>query len=254
MAELTFFSFYPGSSLVHQLDARFKIFFVIVLSFICLNTSFQGLAALSTLITAFIFSIRLPLTHVIKELRYFLLLIVLVFVARTLSSDGAPDVNFRIFTISVNGLRSGLLICWRLAFIVFCGLAFISTTRSSQIKGAVQWYLKPIPFIPEKKIGTMMSLIMRFVPVILDQAKETLEAQKARGIENRKNPFYRLVKLGIPLIRRTFEQADDLVLALEARCYSDSRTNPPLRSHKRDWLSLLAIMVMCIALYVFKFI
>ena len=254
MAELTFFSFYPGRSLVHQLDARFKIFFVIVLSFICLNTSFQGLAALSTLITAVIFSIRLPLTHVIKELRYFLLLIVLIFVARTLSSDGTPDVNFRIFTISLNGLGAGLLICWRLAFIVFCGLAFISTTRSSQIKAAVQWYLKPVPFIPEKKVGTMMSLIMRFVPVILDQAKETLEAQKARGIENRKNPVYRLVKLGIPVIRRTFEQADDLVLAMEARCYSDSRTNPPLISHKRDWLSLLAIMVLCIALYVFKFI
>jgi len=254
MAELTVFSFYPGTSLVHQLDARFKFFFLIVLSLICLHTSFQGLAALSTLITAVVWSIRLPLTYIIKELRYFLLLIVLVFVARTVFSDGMPDVNLGIFSISLNGLRNGLLICWRLAFIVICGLAFISTTRSSEIKAAVQWYLTPVPFIPEKKVATMMSLIMRFVPIIFDQAKETMEAQRARGIENRKNPVYRLVKLGIPLIRRTFEHADELVLAMEARCYSESRTDPPLISHKRDWLSLLVIMVLCIALLLFRFI
>jgi energy-coupling factor transporter transmembrane protein EcfT len=60
-------------------------------------------------------------------------------------------------------------------------------------------------FIPGKRIATMMSLTTRFVPVILNQANETAEAQRARGVENRKNPVYRLIRLGIPLIRRTFE-------------------------------------------------
>jgi biotin transport system permease protein len=71
----------------------------------------------------------------------------------------------------------------------------------------------------------MIGLIMRFVPVILDQAKETSKAQRVRGVENRKNPVYRLIKLAIPLIRRTFESADKLAVAMEARCYSENRTD-----------------------------
>jgi len=86
---------------------------------------------------------------------------------------------------------------------------------------------------------------MRFIPVILNQAKETAEAQRARGVENRKNPVYRLTKLGIPLIRRTFENADRLIVAMESRCYSENRTDPELMSTPRDWVALLIITTLC---------
>ncbi|PQP33481.1 energy-coupling factor transporter transmembrane protein EcfT, partial [Desulfobacteraceae bacterium SEEP-SAG9] len=89
--------------------------------------------------------------------------------------------------------------------------------------------------MPAKKVAVMMSLMMRFVPVIFNQAKETLDAQRARGVENRKNPVYRLTKFTVPLIRRTFENAEKLAVAMEARCYSDRRTDPELASTRKDW-------------------
>jgi energy-coupling factor transporter transmembrane protein EcfT len=92
----------------------------------------------------------------------------------------------------------------------------------------------------------MMGLILRFVPVILDQARETAEAQKARAVENRKNPVYRLTKFGFPLIRRTFERADDLVVAMEARAFSEYRTDPELNADQRDWVCLLAVCCFCV--------
>ena len=96
----------------------------------------------------------------------------------------------------------------------------------------------------------MMGLILRFVPVIFDQAAETTGAQKARCVQNRRNPLYRLIKLGFPLMRRTFERADDLVVAIEARGFSENRTDPELVSHQRDWVALFVIISLCMVVVI----
>ena len=248
MAELTSFSYIAGHSLLHRIDARFKIISIIFLSLVSLNLNFRGLGLLTVILLGVIFYARLPLASGVKELRYFLILLLLIFVTRVLSTDGTPVINLKYFTISMQGITNGVLVCWRLALIVILGFAFISATPPSAIKAAVQWLLKPVPFIPEKKVAVMMGLILRFVPVILDQARETAEAQKARAVENRKNPVYRLTKFGFPLIRRTFERADDLVLAMEARAFTEHRTDPELTADKRDWVALVVVCCLCVSL------
>jgi len=250
MAELTSFSFISGDSLLHHLDARFKIIFIVLLSLVTLNIYFIELGLLTILLLCVMLNARPPINSGFKELRYFLLLLFFVFSARMLSTEGPPLIQLAFITISMQGIYDGILICWRLAFIMILGFAFISTTRPSAIKAAAQWFLKPVPFIPEKKVAVMMGLILRFVPVIFDQAGETAQAQKARGVENRKNPVYRLIKLGLPLIRRTFERADNLVAAMEARGFTENRTDPELVSHKRDWIALIAVSCLCISMLI----
>jgi len=246
MAELTSFSYQSGDSLLHHIDVRFKILIVILISLICLNLYLTGLAILTSLLLGLILHARLPLISGLKELRYFLILLLFVFVARVLSTDGPPLIVLRFISVSIQGLYSGILVCWRLAIIVILGFAFISTTRPLAIKAAVQWFLKPVPFIPEKKVALMMGLILRFIPVIFHQAGEIAEAQKARGVENRKNPIYRLTKLAFPIMRRTFERADNLVAAMEARAFTENRTDPELNLHKRDWICLFVVCFLSI--------
>ncbi len=94
----------------------------------------------------------------------------------------------------------------------------------------------------------MMGLILRFVPVIFYQAGEIAEAQKARCVENKKNPVYRLTKLAFPLMRRTFERADNLVAAMEARGFTENRTDPELALNRRNWISLIAVCFLSILL------
>lgn len=250
MAELTAFGYFSGNSLLHSLDSRFKLLFIAVLSLVSLNLNFAALGIISILLLGFIIYSRLPLYAMFKELRYFFILLAFVFAARALSTGGDPLLDFKLFTVSHQGLSAGMLVCWRLALVVLLAFTMITTTRPSDIKAAVQWYLKPIPFIPEKKVAIMMGLILRFVPVIFDQAAETAEAQKARCVQNRKNPVYRLVKLGFPLLRRTFERADDLVAAMEARGFTENRTDPQLVSHRRDWIALCVVICMCLAVIV----
>ena len=243
MAELTVFSFQPGTSLLHKLDARFKIVFLILISLTSLSGGFAGLGILTCLLTTLILHSRLPLKSGLKELRFFLLLLLLILFARMITTPGAALIEINSYAITRPGLISGALICWRLTIIALMGFLFVFTAPPSEIKAAVQWFLKPFGFIPGKRIATMMGLIARFVPVILNQAKETVDAQRARCVENRRNPLSRLIRLGIPLIRRTFAQADKMTLAMEARCYVENRTDPELSAKRLDWLALGVMLI-----------
>jgi energy-coupling factor transporter transmembrane protein EcfT len=246
MAELTSFSFQTGTSVPHQLDVRFKILFLILISLVSLRVGFSGLGILTALLTVLSIHARLPLRAFLKEFRLFLFLLGLIVIARMLTTPGTTLVEIGPLTMTRPGLLAGLRICWRLVIIAMLGYLFVLTTRSLQIKAAVQWFLKPFGFIPAQHIATMMGLIVRFIPVILNQAKETTEAQRARCLENRKNPVYRITRLAIPLIRRTFEQADRLIIALEARCYSENRTDPILYATRKDWIALFILTAICV--------
>jgi energy-coupling factor transporter transmembrane protein EcfT len=243
MAELTVFSFKPGSSLLHRLDVRFKIVFLILISLSSLSGGFAGLGILTGLLITLVFHSRLPIKSGLKELRFFLFLLLLILVTRMVVTPGAALIEINSFAITRPGLVSGLIICWRLTTVVLIGFLFVFTTPPSEIKAAVQWFLKPFGFVPGKRIATMMGLIARFVPVILSQANETLEAQRARCADNRRNPLNRLIRLGIPLIRRTFAQADKLAVAMEARCYDENRTDPELFAKRLDWLALGVMLI-----------
>jgi len=244
MAELTPFSYRSGRSILHAMDARFKLLFLILISLASLKAGAWGLPVLSGGLLVMLSVARLSSVAILKELRYFLFLLVVVFTARALTTPGEVVFTLKLMTLTREGLADGILVCWRLLLIVLLGFVLAATTRASEIRAAVEWVLKPIPAVPAKRIGTMMGLILRFIPVIFNQARETAEAQRARGIENRKNPLYRLAKLGIALIRRTFENADRLIVAMESRCYSENRTGPVLIAAKRDWIALLVIMVL----------
>ena len=248
MAELTSFSYSAGDSLLHRMDARFKIACIILLSIVVLNADLRELGLLTIILLGVILRARLPLASGLREMRYFLMLLLLIFAARVLSTGGTPFIDLKYLTLSRQGIYSGVLVCWRLALIVILGFAFISATPPSAIKAAVQWFLKPVPLVPEKKVAVMMGLILRFVPVILNQAAETSAALKARAVENRKNPVYRLTKFGFPMMRRTFERADDLVVALEARAFTENRTDPELTAGRRDWIALTVVCSLCISL------
>jgi energy-coupling factor transporter transmembrane protein EcfT len=244
MAELTSFSFHPGPSVLHKLDVRFKILFLILISFSSLGGEFFGLGLLSALLTGLIIHSRPPLKSGIREIRFFLILLLLILMARMLTTPGAVLIEIKTVAITRQGMLSGLLVCWRLLIIALFGFLFMFSTPSGQIKSAVEWFLRPFGFIPAKHIATMMGLIVRFIPVILNQARETAEAQRARCLENRKNPLYRITRLAIPLIRRTFEQADRLIVAMEARGYSEKRSDPTLNANRIDWIALLILIGM----------
>ena len=241
MAQLNAFGYRPGSSVLHGLDVRFKFGALLMLILTVMNCGFLPLAVMSLISAVPARRLGLSLRGILAELRYFLLLLMLVFVARAFTTHGAPLSGLPWLPVSREGIQAGAVIVWRLFLVVFFGLLFVATTRTAAIKAAVVWILRPFPRLPAQRIGTMLGLVLRFIPLVFLQAGATLDAQRARGVESRRNPFYRLTCFAIPFLRRLFLSADRFAEAMEARCYSETRTDPRLLARSRDWWILSGV-------------
>jgi energy-coupling factor transporter transmembrane protein EcfT len=243
MAEINIFHYLPGNSLIHRLDSRIKlvcmIWFSVTTSFMVETPDYLILTAV--LLGAFWMS-GLPVLRLIRELRYFYILILMVVIIQACSVPGTP---FLIRGISMEGLKSGLFFGWRLILVIIIGIIFTGTTRLSSLRNAVEWLLRPLPFIPAARVGTMISLTFVLIPLIFDQAAAISDAQKARCVEGRKNPVQRISLLVFPLLTRIFIQADEMALAMESRCYTEAFRKVEFKTDWKDWLILGCAGLIC---------
>ena len=246
MGSLSVFQYQVGGTMLHDLDTRFKLVLMALASITVLNASIWALLVMSSGVVVLCLYIRLPLLSAARELRYFFILLLMVFVARVLSTPGEPLFQIGFITIGKKGLVEGAIVCWRFLLVVALGLVFISTTRVSEIKRSVAWFFQPVPGVPEKRVATMLGLIVRFIPVIFKTAGEVTMAQHARCIGSRKNPFFRLKIFTIPLLRSVFRDAGNLAMAMEARCYSEHGANHVAVASRRDWILLIAGSSLCV--------
>ncbi len=201
------------------MDPRLKLAAIAIIGFLSLNAQWKMLALLTLLVLWWGIRVRLSLFSTLKDMRCVVLLLCPIWGIRALSA----------------GMYDATLVCWRIILAAYAGISLMATTRTWEIRAALRWFFKLIPFVPEKRLSTMISLMMRFLPMILRQSNEISDAQKARGIECRKNPIYRMVRFVLPLTRRTFEDADNLIIAMEARCYCEDRTEPELSHFSRSF-------------------
>jgi energy-coupling factor transporter transmembrane protein EcfT len=238
------FRFQP--SMVHGLDVRFKLGFLALLGTTILNVHLAGLLVLALFLLATAAGSRLPVFRLITEFRGFYFLLFFVFLARAASVAGTPWIDLRILVLTKEGTGEGVLVCFRLFLMAISGLVFIRTSHAAEVRAAVAWILTPIPFIPAAKISTMIGLLVRFFPVIFTLARDTSDAQRARCVECRKNPVYRTVRFAVPFLRTTFEFADRLVVAMEARAYGEGRTEPVFSATRKDWLALGVVSSCCL--------
>ncbi len=164
---------------------------------------------------------RLPLRQFFRDFRIWAIFLFALFLFQAFFTPGSRLPAFPWLPVSQDGLRLGSLTCWRLGLILSFSILFTAITRPRELQDALIWLLKPIPFLPERRVGLMVSLTLRFFSIILDQAEEVRLAHKARLGNQNKNPFRRAKFLALPLLRHSFSRAEEVTLALAARGYRD---------------------------------
>jgi energy-coupling factor transporter transmembrane protein EcfT len=249
MSTVTAFDYQPGHTFLHRLDVRCKLTGFGLMNMAGLNAGPMGLSLLTLVVLSGMLTSGLPVRGLLKELRFFYLLLIFVGVSRALTTPGPTLWAVGPLTATAAGVVQGALFCWRLTLIVFLGWLLITSTRPTAIKAGVQWFLAPLPFVPAKRVGIMLSLMVRFLPLILTESGRITDAQRARGIENRRNPWFRLTAFGRPFIRRVFQLSDRLIVAMEARCYTEDRTDPELTATPVDVLVLLGLIGLALTLW-----
>lgn len=218
MAQITFFRYIHRDTVLHRMDGRLKLLSLLLLTF-TVGRAFvwqQYLLLLCIIGFALVVS-KLPVITIFKELKMVLIMIIVILIM--------GDIFFAS----------------RLILMMMITTVMIGTTSLSTIKHTIEWFLRPIPFVPEVRIATIINLVFVLIPVIFDNYLEMKNAQKARCIKLRKNPFTRVSFVVFPLLSRTLRRADSLVHAMESRCYSEVRTQALLKSCKIDWL----IIILC---------
>ena len=248
---MTVFEFRSMESFLHNRDVRYKLFCFAGIAISGLYAGYGGLFLLMFFPVVFLFKLGLPVRMLLKDLRFFLLLLLFLFIARTLSTPGDVLIAYKRLLITREGLVMAGMVCTRLFLTVLMCVILMATTKISRIREAVVWLFAPVPLIPEKRIATMIGLLVRFLPIILRQATVISTAQRSRCIENRKNPVFRIRTFSIPFIKRVFYTADNLAIAMESRCYTENRTIPGFSSDTGDWGMVACCLLMCsIAVYI----
>ena len=248
MAQITPFTYRQGESNLHRLDARCKFFMICLVSMSLLSAHLPACFFYGLILFFFFKKAGLNIFSTLNHIKYFIVLLFFIFAARALIVKGDIIFSFYDLTITEQGLKEGILVALKFFLVMVTGILFASTTKSSCVKNAVQWFLRPIPFIPENRVAVMISLSLSFMPIILNQAKEISDAQKARCADLQKNPVKKIIQLVLPLLKKTFLSADNLVLAMESRCYSDDRTEPEFLPSGREIYFIGASIILSLGL------
>lgn len=245
LRDITIGQFYPAKSRIHALDPRVKVAvtFLYLIS-LFLFKSFTGYL----IVTLFLFSVikmsHVPFGYIMRGLKAILFLLIFTAAFNIFWTPGTPLFEWKFITITYQGLRSGIFMVMRLVYLILGSSLLTFTTTPNQLTDAIESLLSPLKKIkvPVHDFAMMMSLALRFIPILLEEANRIMNAQSARGADFEEgNIFKRLksmVSILVPLLVSATKRAYDLAMAMEARCYrgGDSRTKmKPLVYRNSDY-------------------
>lgn len=248
MADMNIFSFRSGNTALHCLDVRYKAVLVCMVSLALLKSGFAGCFVCFLVLSWLVFATGISFMHLLGQLKWFIVLLAVMFAVRSLTVPGTPVFGFWDIVVTREGMTRGALVAMRFFLVMMTGLLFSATTRPADLKSAAQWFLKPVPFVPEKRVAIMISLFLRFLPLILTQGRQVSDAVNARCGNLNKNPVRRIRYLVLPLLKKTFQAADSLCLAMDARCYSEDRTDPVFKTGGKEMVFLMSGLCLCLVM------
>ncbi|MDO4478779.1 MAG: energy-coupling factor transporter transmembrane component T [Lachnospiraceae bacterium] len=253
MTEITLGQFYPADSILHKLDPRVKFIgtFVYIVSLFLVKGLVGYIYAIAVLLTFMALS-KVPGKIILKSLKpvWFILIITVGF--NLFLTQGEVIWQLGFLKVTEAGIRSAIKMGIRLLFLVMgCSLMTLTTTPNQLTDGMERLFgpLKKI-HVPVHEVAMMMSIALRFIPILMEETDKIRKAQIARGADFENGNFMKRVKamipLLVPLFVSAFRRANDLALAMEARCYhgGDDRTQmKPLVYARRDYIAFVVLLL-----------
>lgn len=226
LKDITIGQFIPGNSYVHRLDPRTKITVTFVwMVALFLVTHFIGYLLFTALIAAAVLLSGISPRYLFKGLKPLIFIIILTVGLNMFMTPGTPIWHWGFLTLTREGVRQGLFMAFRLILLVVIASLLTLTTSPIALTDGIERLLNPFRKIgvPAHELAMMMTIALRFIPTLLEETEKIMKAQMARGADFESGNLWQraksLVPLLVPLFISAFRRADDLALAMEARCY-----------------------------------
>ena len=245
--DITIGQYYPAKSVIHKLDPRTKLFgtLVFIIS-VFLFHSIAGYAVATVFLAGMILISTVPVKFIFKGLKAIFMILLITMVFNILLTPGEAIVTLGIFKITKEGISMAVRMAIRLIYLVIGSSLMTLTTTPNQLTDGLEKSLRPLNkiHVPVHEIAMMMSIALRFIPILLEETDKIMKAQIARGADFENGNLIQKVKNMVPLFISAFRRANDLAMAMEARCYhgGDNRTQmKPLKYKKRDHIAYLIL-------------
>ena len=251
--DITLGQYYPADSILHRLDPRTKFVgtFGFIVSVFLFHT-FPGYAVATVFLAAMIVLSKVPVKFMFKGLKGILMILLITVFFNIILTPGEILWKFGFLKVTKEGLILAGKMAIRLIYLVTGSSIMTLTTTPNQLTDAMERLLRPLSrlHVPVHEIAMMMSIALRFIPILMEETDKIMKAQIARGADFENGNLIQKVKnmvpLLVPLFISAFRRANDLAMAMEARCYhgGDHRTQmKPLRYAKRDGIAYLILAV-----------
>lgn len=262
--DITIGQYYPAKSILHRLDPRVK--FVGTIAFLIslfVADSLWGYLLATAFLAVVIVLSKVPVKFMMKGLKPLFFIFILTVAFNLFLVPGKVVVQIWILKITEEGIRQAIKIGIRLIYLVMGSSVMTLTTTPNQLTDGLEKLMRPLNKIkvPVHEIAMMMSIALRFIPILMEETDKIMKAQIARGADFESGNLIKkaknLIPLLVPLFISAFRRADDLAMAMEARCYhgGDHRTSmKPLKYQNRDLMAYLILLVYLIADIVLRII
>ena len=252
LRDITLGQYYPSNSVIHRLDPRVKLTatLVFIVSMFLFHT-YVGYAIAGTVLAVTVAISKVPFKYMMKGLKTIWFLLIFTMVFNIFLTDGEPVFTWKFIKITWEGLNNAAFMGLRLFFLIIGSSLMTLTTTPNQLTTGMETGLRwmKVIHVPVHAISMMMSIALRFIPVLMEETDRIMKAQQARGADFDEGKFKdrikALVPIFVPLFVSAFRRANDLAMAMEARCYQggEGRTKmKPLRYAMRDTVAYLILI------------
>lgn len=257
--DITIGQYYPSDSVLHRLDPRVKLsgtFLYIVCLFLVKN--WWGYLAAAVCLAVVIKLSKVPFGYIVKGLKAVIILLLFTVMFNLFLTSGTPIFEWKFIRVTKEGIYLASTMAVRLILLILGSSLMTFTTTPNQLTDGLESLLRPLNklHVPVHEVAMMMSIALRFIPILLEETDKIMKAQQARGADFETGGLIQrakaMVPLLVPLFISAFRRAGDLAMAMEARCYHGGKGRTkmkPLHYKKRDgvaWLVLamfLAVVV-----------
>lgn len=242
--DITLGQYYQADSVIHKLDPRVKL--VATIGFIIslfVVESWIGYVVAALFLACMIKLSKVPFRYMVKGMRAIVFILMITVVFNLFLTPGEPLVTFWKLTITEEGLQIAVMMAVRLSFLIVGSSLMTLTTTPNSLTDGMEKLMGPLKYVkvPVHEVSMMMSIALRFIPILLEETDKIMKAQIARGADFESGNLIKkakaMVPLLVPLFISAFRRANDLAMAMEARCYrgGEHRTKmKPLRYRAAD--------------------
>ena len=253
LRDITLGQYYPVESKIHRLDPRVKLFgtLIFIIS-LFITDNFIGYIAALVFLALVIKISRVPFKFMVKGMKAIVFLLLFSVALNLFLTTGEPLISFWKLIITKEGVYTAGFMAIRLSFLIIGSSVMTLTTTPNNLTDGLEkglGFLKIIK-VPVHEIAMMMSIALRFIPILMEETDKIMKAQMARGADFESGNIFKRVKslvpLLVPLFVAAFRRANDLAMAMEARCYQggEGRTKmKPLKYTKKDAAAYLYIFL-----------